>query len=39
VPSGYDLKDFRNYIHPRQQAAQAFNPDKHTAEISINFTP
>lgn len=28
------LKDFRNYIHPRQQASQNFNPDKHTAEIS-----
>jgi len=27
-------KDFRNYIHPRQQASQNFNPDKHTAEIS-----
>lgn len=30
----HDLKDFRNYIHPRQQASQGFNPDKHTAEIS-----
>ncbi|MCL4322092.1 MAG: hypothetical protein M0016_03295 [Deltaproteobacteria bacterium] len=30
----HDLKDFRNYIHPRQQALQGFNPDKHTAEIS-----
>lgn len=30
----HDLKDFRNYIHPRQQALQCFNPDKHTAEIS-----
>jgi len=28
------LKDFRNYIHPRQQAAQNFDPDRHTAEIS-----
>ncbi|WP_373032872.1 hypothetical protein [Sulfurovum sp.] len=28
------LKDFRNYIHPRQQASQGFSPDKHTAEIS-----
>ncbi len=28
------LKDFRNYIHPRQQALGGFNPDKHTAEIS-----
>lgn len=30
----HTLKDFRNYIHPRQQALQNFNPDKHTAEIS-----
>lgn len=28
------LKNFRNYIHPRQQALSGFNPDKHTAEIS-----
>lgn len=28
------LKDFRNYIHPRQQAAQGFKPDEHTARIS-----
>jgi hypothetical protein len=31
----HDLRDFRNYIHPRQQALQNFNPDKHTAEISF----
>ena len=30
----HTLKDFRNYIHPRQQASQKFNPNKHTAEIS-----
>lgn len=30
----HTLRDFRNYIHPRQQASQNFNPDKHTAEIS-----
>lgn len=30
----HTLKDFRNYIHPRQQASQNFNPDQHTAEIS-----
>ncbi len=30
----HDLKDFRNYIHPRQQASQNFNPDMHTAKIS-----
>ncbi|WP_017454479.1 hypothetical protein [Herbaspirillum rubrisubalbicans] len=28
------LKDFRNYIHPRQQAVHGFNPDRHTAQIS-----
>ena len=27
-------KDFRNYIHPRQQLSQNFNPDMHTAKIS-----
>lgn len=31
---GHALKDFRNYIHPRQQAAQGFRPDQHTAKIS-----
>jgi hypothetical protein len=31
---GHALRDFRNYIHPREQALQNFNPDKHTAEIS-----
>ena len=30
----HDLRDFRNYIHPRQQAVQRFNPDTHTAKIS-----
>jgi len=30
----HDLRDFRNYIHPRVQAMQNFNPDKHTAQIS-----
>lgn len=30
----HSLKDFRNYIHPRQQAVQKFNPDMHTAKIS-----
>jgi hypothetical protein len=30
----HTLKDFRNYIHPRQQASQNFSPDKYTAEIS-----
>ena len=27
------LRDFRNYIHPYQQAASGFNPDIHTAKI------
>lgn len=31
---GHTLRDFRNYIHPRQQAVQGFNPDHHTAKIS-----
>lgn len=31
---GHALKDFRNYIHPREQAAQGFKPDEHTARIS-----
>lgn len=30
----HDLRDFRNYIHPRLQVIQNFNPDKHTAQIS-----
>lgn len=30
----HSLKDFRNYIHPRQQAVQNFRPDTHTAKIS-----
>ncbi|HPW30461.1 MAG TPA: hypothetical protein PLL01_13815, partial [Rhodoferax sp.] len=30
----HSLKDFRNYIHPRQQAVQHFRPDSHTAKIS-----
>lgn len=31
---GHSLRDFRNYIHPREQATQCFNPDSHTAKIS-----
>lgn len=27
------LRDFRNYIHPYEQMASRFNPDKHTAQI------
>ena len=30
----HSLKEFRNYIHPRQQAIQDFKPDSHTARIS-----
>ncbi len=30
----HEVRDFRNYIHPRVQAMQNFNPDKHTALIS-----
>lgn len=31
---GHTLKDFRNFIHPRQQAAYGFKPDEYTAKIS-----
>lgn len=31
----HDLRDFRNYIHPYQQLASKFTPDKHTAEICL----
>lgn len=27
------LRDFRNYIHPYQQASQQFNPSEHTAKL------
>jgi hypothetical protein len=29
------LRDFRNYIHPRQQVESGFNPDIHTAKICL----
>ncbi|MBL7132035.1 MAG: hypothetical protein ISS45_11670 [Candidatus Omnitrophica bacterium] len=29
----HSLRDFRNYIHPYQQANQQFNPDEHTAKL------
>lgn len=29
----HNLRDFRNFIHPRVQANQNFNPDTHTANI------
>jgi hypothetical protein len=32
---GHGLRDFRNYIHPYEQMASGFNPDKHTAEICM----
>ncbi|MDQ6794936.1 MAG: hypothetical protein M3067_09000 [Chloroflexota bacterium] len=32
---GHGLRDFRNYIHPAQQLASGFRPDKHTANISL----
>ena len=31
----HELRDFRNYIHPYQQLASNFSPDKHTAEICL----
>ena len=32
---GHVLREFRNYIHPYQQMASQFNPDRHTAEICL----
>ena len=29
----HSLRDFRNYIHPYQQANEQFNPDEHTAKL------
>ncbi|WP_416877411.1 hypothetical protein [Litorimonas sp.] len=29
----HGLRDFRNYIHPYQQMASGFAPDKHTAKV------
>lgn len=29
----HDLRYFRNFIHPREQAKHNFNPDKHSARI------
>lgn len=31
----HELRNFRNYIHPNQQLASKFSPDKHTAEICL----
>ena len=33
---GHALRDFRNYVHPRQQLATNFSPDLHTARISFH---
>jgi hypothetical protein len=30
----HSLRDFRNYIHPRQQMISMFTPNEHTAQIS-----
>lgn len=29
------MRDFRNYIHPYEQMASKFSPDKHTSEICL----
>ena len=29
----HGLRDFRNYIHPRQQLVSGFTPDEHTAKV------
>lgn len=31
----HELRDFRNFIHPYQQLASKFTPDKHTADICL----
>ena len=31
----HGLRDFRNYIHPYQQLASRFRPDKHTARVCV----
>jgi hypothetical protein len=35
VKFGAALRDFRNYIHPAEQLANGFSPDKHTARIAF----
>ena len=32
----HNLRDFRNYIHPEEQVAQNFNPDKNTAILAYH---
>jgi hypothetical protein len=34
----HSLKDYRNYIHPRQQVGSAFNPDIETAKVCYQVT-
>lgn len=31
----HSLRDFRNFIHPREQALYQFSPDSHTAKICL----
>lgn len=33
---GHALRDFRNYVHPAEQLAHGFSPDRHTARISFH---
>ncbi len=35
VKFGHALRDFRNYVHPAEQLARKFEPDKHTARIGF----
>jgi hypothetical protein len=34
-PFNEALRDFRNYIHPREQLKHEFNPDEHIVSVSI----
>lgn len=34
--SSLALRDFRNYIHPRQEVRDQFSPDEHTAKICFH---
>ena len=31
----HSMRDFRNYIHPFEQASSGFSPSMHTAKISL----
>lgn len=33
---GHALREFRNYVHPAEQLAHGFAPDRHTARISFH---